>query len=285
MTEKNPANDYVLGVTRDEYERLGTQHALWASRAIRLWERAGLPRNSAKGVKVLDCGCGPGFTTFELANYLGTKSRVIGIDLAEKYLGALESRFAAEKSRGAKSRLAKIETRKAHIDSFDLNETGFDAAYARWIFIFLKDPEAAIRNIAKHLRPGGLFMLQEYVDYRTMALHPSPPDFRKMVEAIITSWAAHGGDANVASRLPAMLGENGFEIVSLVPQARVARPHQKIWQWPDAFLRNYIPILARDGFITDGEAKTCLTALENARTNESAYSVGPMVLDIIARKL
>lgn len=285
MTNQAPSQDYVLGVTREEYERLGLQHSLWASRAIRLWERARLPRNSTKGVKVLDCGCGPGFTTFELANYLGTKSRVVGIDMAEKYLRALESRVAAEASRGDKSRLAKIETRNAALDSFDLKEGGFDAAYARWIFIFLKDPEAAIRNIARHLKPGGLFMFQEYVDYRSMALHPSPPVFRKLVDAVVASWAAHGGDANVAGKIPMLLEKNGFEIIGLKPQARIGRPHQKIWQWPDSFFKIYVPVLARDGYLTESEAAACLQAWSEASRMENAFYVGPLVLDIIARKI
>jgi SAM-dependent methyltransferase len=236
-------------------------------------------------LNVLDCGCGPGFTTFELANYLGKASRVVGIDLAEKYLRTLESRVAAEATRGSKSRIAKIETKNGTLDAFDLGETRFDAAYARWIFIFLKDPEAAIRNIARHLKPGALFMFQEYVDYRTMALHPSPPVFRKMVEAIIDSWAAHGGDANVAGRLPRLLERNGFEILGLKPQTRVGRPHQKIWKWPESFYKIYLPIHVRDGFLTELEAGECLRAWTEASRMENAFYVGPMVLDIIARKI
>jgi SAM-dependent methyltransferase len=276
--------DYVLGVTREEYERLGLQHALWKSRAIHLWERAGMPRESGKALKVIDCGCGPGFTTFELAKYLGRNSRVVGVDLSEKYLTLLKNRASVEKPGEGNSKLAKIETRNAPIDAFDLKEYDFNAAYARWIFIFLKDPEAAIRNIARHLRPGGVFMLQEYVDYRTMALHPGPKVFRKMVEAIIESWADAGGDANVGARLPKLLEENGFEVVGLKPQTRIGRPHMKVWQWPDSFFKNYLPILERDGYLTPDEAAECLEAWEEASASDEAFYVGPMVMDIIAQK-
>jgi ubiquinone/menaquinone biosynthesis C-methylase UbiE len=284
MSETTQNQDYVLGVSREEYERLDLQHTLWASRTIHLWERAGLPENSKNGVKVLDCGCGPGFTTFELANYLGKNSRVVGIDMAEKYLRTLDSRAAAEATRGEKSRLAKIETKQGSIDSFSLPEKDFDAAFARWIFIFVRDPEAAIRNVARHLKPGGLFMLQEYVDYRTMALHPSPPVFRKMIEAVIASWAAHGGDANVAARLPGLLEKCGFEILGLKPNTRIGRPHQRIWQWPDSFFKVYLPLLARDNYLTENEANECLKAWQDASKMKNAFYTGPLVLDIIARK-
>lgn len=286
-------NEYVLGVSRDEYDRLGLQHSLWKTRARRLWKRAGLPKKTTHPLKMLDCGCGPGFTTFELAEYLGPKGRVVGLDMAEKYLRALETRAAAEKADGSSSKLAKIETKQVAIDTFSIPETDFDAAYARWIFIFLKDPEAAIRNIGRHLRPGALFMLQEYVDYRTMALHSpalhsgggtGPAVFRKMVEAVIRSWAVHGGDANVGGRLPALLAKNGFEIVSLKPQTRVGRPHQKIWQWPDSFYRNYLPILVRDGHLSEAEAAESWKIWEAASRDPNSFYVGPMVLDIVARK-
>lgn len=293
MSAVSPSeNEYVLGVSRDEYDRLGLQHSLWRTRAIRLWQRAGLPKKTTNPLKMLDCGCGPGFTTFELAKYLGPQGRVVGLDMAEKYLNALETRITAEKADGTSAKLAKIETRQGVIDSFTMPETDFDAAYARWIFIFLKDPEAAVRNIGRHLRPGGLFMLQEYVDYRTMALHSSAlyekptsaATFRKLVDAVIQSWAAHGGDANVGGKLPSLLAKNGFEILSLKPQTRVGRPHQKIWQWPDSFYRNYLPILVRDGHLTEAEAAEAWKVWEAASRDPDSFYVGPMVLDIVARK-
>jgi len=277
-------SDYILGVNREEYERLGLQHSLWKSRAIRLWKRAGLPQNSTQEIKVLDCGCGPGFTTFELASYLGPRGKVVGIDLAEKYLNLLETRYETQSPK-QKAALAKVETKHSAMDSFSLNERNFHAAYARWIFIFLKDPESAIRNIASHLKPGGLFLLQEYVDYSTMDLHPESPIFRKMVAAVIKSWADQGGDAHVAGKLPALLAKNGFEIVGLKPQARVGRPHEKIWQWPDSFFPNFLPVLEKEGYLTGPEVAEFRKVWSQASKNPNAFYVGPLVLDIIARKL
>ncbi len=280
---KSTPTDYVLGVTREEYERLGLQHSLWKSRAIKLWKRAGLKENTSREMKVIDCGCGPGFTTYELAKYLGEKSKVVGIDLAEKYIKILESRYEGE-SEKKKKKIARIETLNASLETFSLEDKDFDAAYARWIFIFLKNPEAAIKNISNHLKPGGLFLLQEYVDYSTMALHPESPVFKKMVAGIIKSWADQGGDANVAGKLPALLAKNGFEIIRLKPQARVGMPHEKIWQWPDSFYKNYIPVLEKGGYLSNAEASEFWKVWTQAEKSPHAFYVGPTVLDIIARK-
>ena len=276
--------DYVLGVTREEYSRLGIQHDLWASRMVRLLKRAGLPQHSKKSLNVLDCGCGPGFTTFEIARYLGPNSKVTGIDLSDKYLRLLESQ-ASTRTAKEKSAQAEIFTKNAPLDSFSLEKGSFDAAFARWIFIFLKDPEAAIVNIAKHLKPGGVFMLQEYVNYGTLTVHPSGPIFNHFIKAVMESWADNGGDANVGQKLPALLKKHGFEVTSLRPQARIGRPHQKIWQWPDTFFKNYIPVLEREEYLSSAEAAEIEEIWEDACTNPDAFFVGPLVVDIIARKL
>lgn len=281
---KTLPDDYILGVTREEYDRLGLQHSLWKSRAIRLWKRAGLLQTSTRAVKVLDCGCGPGFTTFELAAYLGPHGTVVGIDRAEKYIELLENRYATEAPK-RKALLAKIETVNSPLDTFSLRERNFDAAYARWIFIFLKDPEAAIRNIASYLKPGGLFLLQEYVNYSTMELHPEAPIFKKMVTAVIKSWADQGSDANVAGKLPDLLAKNGFEIVGLKAQTRVGMPHEKSWQWPNSFFQNYLPILERGNYLTGSEVAEFRQIWNTASINPHAFYIGPMVLDIIARKI
>ncbi len=283
-SKNSSTGDYILGVSREEYERLGLQHSLWKSRATRLWKRAGIPEHSSREFRMLDCGCGPGFTTFELANYIGPKGTIVGIDLAEKYLQLLETRYAAETKSGNR-KLSRIETVCSPLDTFRLPNPSFDAAYARWIFIFLRDPETAIKNIATHLKPGGLFILQEYVDYTTMALHPETEVFKKFVRMVIRSWADQGSDAHVAGKLPEILARNGFEILGLKPQTRVGMPHQRIWQWPDSFFKNYLPVLEKEKYLTPSEVGEFEAVWSEASKNPSAFYVGPMVLDIIARKI
>lgn len=62
-------------------------------------------------------------------------------------------------------------------------------------------------------------------------------------------------------------------------------PHQKIWQWPDSFFKNYLPILEKGGYLTAPEVSNFQKTWTATSKTPHAFYVGPMVLDIIARKI
>ena len=57
-------NQYHLGTSADEFERLGYQHQVWLDVTVELWRDAGF----SHGEHLVDLGCGPGFTTTDLAH-------------------------------------------------------------------------------------------------------------------------------------------------------------------------------------------------------------------------
>lgn len=151
-------NEYVLGTDEDELNRLRRQHELWVLQAHALWGRMGLRSDH----KVLDLGCGPGFTTLELARYLGPRSRITAVDASDRFLKSLAFRAKTEFP------AARIEAVHSFIEKMDLPENDFDAAYCRWLMIFVPDVPGALRAVRRHLKPGAVFALQEYVSYEAM---------------------------------------------------------------------------------------------------------------------
>src|SRR5687768_9386421 len=110
------SQEYVLGTRADELERLQFQHTAWLTQAYALWQRAGL----RAGETVLDLGCGPGFTSFELAEVVGRRGKVIAQDRSGEFLGFL----AAERDRRG---LAQIETNQGPVEQLSLPPASVDA--------------------------------------------------------------------------------------------------------------------------------------------------------------
>ena len=72
--------DYFLGVHQKEVERLDRQHTAWQPETQQLIQQANLPNCKS----ILDLGCGPGFTTFEIAKHCPT-AQITALDKATLY--------------------------------------------------------------------------------------------------------------------------------------------------------------------------------------------------------
>jgi 2-polyprenyl-3-methyl-5-hydroxy-6-metoxy-1,4-benzoquinol methylase len=112
----------------------------------------GLSDRLARGIDVLDVGCGSGHALLKMAE-LYPVSRFVGYDFSEEGIGAAN---ALARSRGLTN--ARFEVRDAtRMDEsrrFDL-VTAFDAIHDQ------ADPAGVLRNIAAALRPGGVFLMQD----------------------------------------------------------------------------------------------------------------------------
>jgi len=265
---------YVLGTDDEELERLGQQHRLWSVLAFETWERAGI----RGGSRVLEIGCGPGFTTVDLAGLTTRTGRVLAFDLSPRFVARLRTVAAA-------LGLTQIEARQADVQKLpDLGET-FDAAYVRWVLCFLPDPEAVIAAVARSLRPGGTFGIQEFIDYEAMNLAPASPAFRRGLSAVAESFRHFGGDSTIGLRLPGMLLRHGFRIESLRPVQRTARPHEPLWQWPTEFFGQQLPRLVEAGFLTAAELAAWRADWAAHSADPAAFFVTPAMLEIVAQRV
>ena len=67
---------YPFGYGDEELQRLGEQHRVWEEENQRFLSRVGFGR----GNTLVDLGCGPGFTTLDLARRVGPMGRIIAVD-------------------------------------------------------------------------------------------------------------------------------------------------------------------------------------------------------------
>lgn len=260
---------YVLGTDQIELDRLKLQHDLWKDHLIRLWKKS----NFRPGQKILELGCGPGFTTEDLAIYTNHESEITAVDISEVFLKYLDSK-----------KIPKLKTHLSFIEKLNISEKNFDGAFCRWLMIFVPDIETAIQKIAEHLKPGAIFSLQEYISYDSFSLAPDQPIMKKIVDAIFKSWMDQGGFPNQGRKLPMALEKNGFKVLEIEPIARICRPQDPLWQWPETFFKSFLPRLVMTNHITAADQIEFFRIWELSKKTEGAFCITPTVVNIIAQK-
>lgn len=269
MSEK----EYALGTGDAELVRLGLQHRMWAGSAFALWERAGI----RAGHTVLDIGSGPGYTSFDLAGVVTPRGKVIAIDESARFIEHLRERQRTLAD-------ATIDARVGDVQHLDLDEATLDAAYQRWVLCFVKDPEAVVRGVARALKPGGVFAIQDYLHYEGILLAPPSKAFERFIRVVAEAWRDHGGDTDIGLRLPTLLARHGLRTVEISPLHRVARPGSQLWTWPTIFIATYAPRLVEEGRLTEAEHEALVADWQAYGRDPNAYFVSPPMVDIIAVK-
>lgn len=266
--------DYLLGTHDAEVERLGLQHRLWRDRVLDAWRRAGI----ASGSRVIDAGAGPGWASLDLAEIVGPTGRVHALERSGRFLEFLRG---AAGQRG----FGNIETRELDlmVDPLDVGEA--DAFWIRWVLAFMSDPAAVLGKLAAALRPGGVAIIHEYLDYRTFSYAPRKPAQQAFLEVVIEGWRASGGDPDAARELPALLPACGMRIKSLRPLVDVITPADPLWQWPASFIRTYPEHLVETGQVDRAWVDRLLAEFDAAETDPGTVMVTPLVLEIIAEKV
>lgn len=140
---------YVLGYTEEELQRLMVQGRLFAEFTRHLFTDAEI----GPGMRVLDIGCGVGDVSLLAADLVGTSGTVVGIDTDERSLGIARSRATAWGR-------SHITFQQSDLSDLAFDEP-FDAVVGRLILMYLADPAEALRQVAEHVRPGGVLAFQE----------------------------------------------------------------------------------------------------------------------------
>ena len=273
LSGKPNEKEYVLGTDRAELERLGLQHQLWVAQAATAWERGGFRR----GHRILDVGCGPGFATIDLAQRVGPRGKIVGVDISRRFLAHLEEHARA-------CGLSNISTVEGSVERLPIRESGFDGAYARWVLCFVRRPAAVLAQVGRRLKRGGVFVIQDYFQYENILIAPECEAFRRVFSAVHKSWRARGGDPDIGCRLPGLLRRAGFEVREIAPLVRLARPGSALWDWPDTFFDIYLPSLVKTGFITAMDERRFRGEWAKRSRNPDAFFTSPPMVEIIAVK-
>lgn len=143
----------VFGRTAERYDRVGTP--LFAPLGRRLVELADI----APGATVLDIATGSGAVLLPAAEAAGPEGRVIGIDLSPEMV------HAANRAIAEHGLAERAEARVGDAESLDhLPDDAFDAVLCGCGISFFPDPDRAVSEFRRVLRPGGTVGLSRWTE-------------------------------------------------------------------------------------------------------------------------
>ena len=118
--------------------------------------------NLNEGENVLDIGCGCGHTTLNIAKRISPDGQVTGLDISEPMLKR------AKESANEMS-ISNVSFNCVDVQTDDIGEEVYSAAFSRFGVMFFEDPIAAFHNINKSLITGASL---SFVCWQSPALNP-----------------------------------------------------------------------------------------------------------------
>lgn len=180
-----------------------------------------------RGTRVLDIGCGPGSITVGLAAHIGASGSVVGIDNSEETIAI------ATASHGE---VANVTFETASAYSLPFADASFDVAYGHQVLQHLADPIAALREVNRVLRPGGLVAVRE-ADYGTMAHHPRYPEITSWLELYHYVARANGGEPDAGRRLHQWVRGAGFKDLEVTSSVWTYSTATERTRWAELWAR------------------------------------------------
>lgn len=186
-----------------EVNRLKYQVDLFYKREIELYKRIGL----TDGMTIIECGAGPGFLINNIVSDMPhCKATALEVD---PYFTELLRKIS--ESNGKKL----FEVKSASIYETELPDNSFDFAIARLVIEHLKEPERAVSEVKRILKPGGKIVLVSNDFAYNLLTYPPIPELDEMYRAYIKSRISEGGNPLIGRQLPVLLKNGGFESVNI----------------------------------------------------------------------
>src|SRR5260370_16005766 len=208
------------------------------------------------GMRVMDVGCGPGTITVALAEVVAP-GRVDGFDLQP----AMVKRARAIAS---EQRVQNVSFSVANVYKLPFSARTFDAVFANAVLMFVSNPLAALTEIRRVLRPGGVVGLRD-PDLGGKFLVPTTPLLQQWLDLRIRVRKHDGGDTFRGRYHRGLLLQAGFaraRAIASVSTAGSAEETRRAASFEKAQL--------------DGRSRTALAGGRPAQNHAAA--IGPRIV-------
>jgi SAM-dependent methyltransferase len=197
--------------------------------------------------RLLDVGSGPGTITADLAGLVGD---LVTLEINDE---------AVALTRGELDRqgVTNAEVTVGDVHALDLPDNAFDVVHAHQVLQHVADPVAALREMARVTRPGGVVAVRDS-DYAAFAWYPRLPGLDRWLELYQSAARANGGEPDAGRHLLAWAHAAGLDQVTATSSAWCfATPETRAWwggMWAERVTGSALgDQLLRDGLATPAE--------------------------------
>jgi SAM-dependent methyltransferase len=275
MGAVDPSDSYALGRSTAETRRLIRQSQIYGPITRQFLVSAGI----GTGMKVLDVGSGAGDVALLVADLVGPRGSVVGVDMNPAILETARTRVDAV----GWTNVAFLD---GDVTSIALDDD-FDAVVGRWILMYLPDPVAVIRGLVGRVRPGGVIAFQENDFTYPPTTFPPAPLHQQVMRWTTPPPGGGGPDQQMGSKLYQTYLDAGLP----APKLRLDAPVGGGEDWPGyAYVadtvRSLLPMMERMGLVSaeDVDVETLADRLRAEALEQRGVQMLPIVLGAWARK-
>ncbi len=176
--------------------------------------------------RLLDVGSGPGTITADLARLV---REVVAVEIDEAAADLTRTELARQ---GLTNAVVVV----ADVHALDLDDAAFDVVHAHQVLQHVVDPVAALREMARVTRPGGVVGVRDS-DYAAFAWYPRLPGLDHWLALYEAAARANGGEPDAGRHLLAWAHAAGLTDVTATSSTWCfATPETRDWwggMWAD----------------------------------------------------
>ncbi len=158
------------------------------------------------GQRLLDVGCGPGTITADLAELVGS-GEVVAI---EREQAVVDEAAAVAAERG----LSNVTAELGDVYQLAYDDDSFDVVHAHQVLQHLSDPVAALREMRRVTKPGGVVAARD-ADYAGMYWYPADPRLDHWMEIYSSVARSNQAEPDAGRHMLAWANQIGFSSVTI----------------------------------------------------------------------
>ncbi|MEI6621585.1 MAG: methyltransferase domain-containing protein [Actinomycetes bacterium] len=224
---------------------------------------------------VADIGCGIGSVTHWVAHQLTSDGLAVGVDRSQAQIAAANTEF---RHRG----LPKPRFVVGDVYRLPFESDSFDLVCCRSLLSHLSDPQAAVNEMTRLVRPGGVLVCED-IDMATLYTDPPSQVYEHINDLFFELGRTYDADYSVGSRLTELLSAAGLP----EPQQQTTQPAFRTGEakryWEYTFLET-VPAMLRAGVTTVTEVAALAAVLEPLSADDTILVAAPAYTHAWARK-